>query len=199
MNPLEAALRGITQRLADLHVAYALVGGLAVSARADPRTTRDVDLALAVEDDAEAERIVFQLVDSGAYVVAAVVEQTAVKRLATIRLRPTDETTRGALVDLLFASSGIEREVVEGAEALEILPHLVLPVATARHLVAMKLLARDDRRRPQDHDDLRVLLAQTTADDVDEVRRLLGRIEALGFARGRDLGASLDEILSEGR
>ncbi len=30
---------------------WALVGGLAVSARAEPRTTRDIDVAVAVGDD----------------------------------------------------------------------------------------------------------------------------------------------------
>jgi len=39
--------------------ALALVGGLAVSARTEPRFTRDLDFAIAVENDAEAESIVF--------------------------------------------------------------------------------------------------------------------------------------------
>lgn len=44
--------------LEDQGTAGALVGGLAVSVRTEPRFTRDVDLAVAVGSDEEAERIV---------------------------------------------------------------------------------------------------------------------------------------------
>ena len=40
---------------------FAIVGGLAVSARAEPPMTRDADLAIAVETDAEAEGIVLSM------------------------------------------------------------------------------------------------------------------------------------------
>ena len=52
------------------------------------------------------------------------------------------------MTELLYASSGVESEIVEATDDVEVLPGLVLPVATIGHLVAMKLLARDDRRRP---------------------------------------------------
>ena len=37
------------------HRAFALIGGLAVSARSEPRFTRDADFAVSVGSDAEAE------------------------------------------------------------------------------------------------------------------------------------------------
>jgi hypothetical protein len=49
--PLPASLRPRGKR-------FALVGGLAVSVRAEVRFTRDVDLAVAVSSDAEAESLV---------------------------------------------------------------------------------------------------------------------------------------------
>lgn len=52
MSPLEEALRAIADALDRRQVRWALVGGLAVSARAEPRTTRDVDVAVSVPDDA---------------------------------------------------------------------------------------------------------------------------------------------------
>jgi len=54
MNPLERVLHDViaAPALAD-HAA--LVGGLAVSARTEPRFTRDLDVAVAVPDDAGAE------------------------------------------------------------------------------------------------------------------------------------------------
>lgn len=36
---------------------WALVGGLAISARIEPRFTRDLDIAIAVENDARAEEV----------------------------------------------------------------------------------------------------------------------------------------------
>jgi len=54
VNRLEAALRAIALDLERVRTAWALVGGLAVSARAEPRFTRDIDLAVAAARDAEA-------------------------------------------------------------------------------------------------------------------------------------------------
>jgi hypothetical protein len=66
------------------------------------------------------------------------------------------------VTDLLFASSGIEPEIVAAAEELLVLPDLTQSVATVGHLLAMKLLARDDRHRPADADDLAALRRSPT-------------------------------------
>src|SRR4029078_4653122 len=106
---LESALRRIQAELSAARVAFALVGGLAVSARTEPRFTRDADLATAVSSDGEAERLIRTLSRRG-YAVGALVEQDAVGRLATVRL--TDHAPdQGPVIDLLFASSGIEPEI----------------------------------------------------------------------------------------
>ena len=55
LNPVERALQRIFAELADASVAGALIGGLAVSARAEPRTTRDVDVAISADGDAAAD------------------------------------------------------------------------------------------------------------------------------------------------
>jgi hypothetical protein len=110
MNPIEAALRRIAADLAASERRWAIIGGLAVSARAEPRTTRDVDLAVAVADDQDAEGLVFELQSRG-YRVLAAVEQTGVGRLSTTRLSTPGAGPKGVVVDLLFASSGIEPEV----------------------------------------------------------------------------------------
>jgi hypothetical protein len=72
--------------VADLDVPFAVVGGLAVSARTEPRLTRDIDLAVAVADDREAEGLVKALVARG-FAVEATVEQEAIARLATLARR----------------------------------------------------------------------------------------------------------------
>lgn len=170
------------------------MGALAVSARAEPRFTRDIDLAVAVAQDADAERLVREL-QGRRYRVQAVVEQEATSRLATARLIPGEEDEAGIVLDLLFASSGIEPEIVIGANSLEISPDLRVPVATTGHLIALKVLARDDQTRPQDRVDLVALLAVATPADVGEARAALALIAERGFHRGKNLLAELDSFL----
>jgi predicted nucleotidyltransferase len=170
-----------------------LVGGLAVSVRAEPRFTRDVDLAVAVEDDSQAEALVGDLRRAG-YEALETVEQEATQRFATARLLPPGGGTGGIVVDLLFASSGIEREVVSSAELLEVLPGLEVPVAGLPELIALKLLARDDDTRPQDAADLVVLFSLATTEDLEAVRRLVRLIESRNYHRGRDLLGDLERL-----
>lgn len=85
MTDFESSVRTTTDHLAALGVDHALVGGLAVSVRCEPRFTRDVDLVAAVASDDVAESIVRALVGQG-YEVQATSEQEAVGRLATVRV-----------------------------------------------------------------------------------------------------------------
>lgn len=193
MSVLDAAVRAVT----DVHDAggrVALVGGLAVSARAEPRNTRDVDLAVRVADDADAEAIVRALA-AHRYGIVAVVEQDATARLATVRMRSPNAT--GVLVDLLFASSGIEADVVSEAESIAISPGLALPVARTGHLIAMKLLARDDDRRPQDRVDLAALISTAPPAELERAREACAAITTRGYARGRDLATALDSAIAK--
>lgn len=98
---------------------------------------------------------------------------------------------------MLFASSGIEPEIVAAAEPIEVLPELELAVARTGHLIAVKLLARDDETRPQDAADLRALVS--VADDVEMARagEAVTLIEERGYHRGRDLGAALQTMLRQ--
>ena len=192
MTSLEAVLRRIDGDLTRYRVSFALIGGLAVSARTEPRFTRDADLAVALESDAEAQSLVRRLgmLDYG---IGSIVEQEAVGRLATVRLTRFP-VPQAPVVDLLFASSGIEPEVVAGAEPIEVLPHLTMPVATTGHLIALKVLSRDDTRRPQDLVDLRTLFQVASAADLELARHALGLVSARGYDRGRDLLAGLSSL-----
>jgi len=64
------------------------------------------------------------------------------------------------VTDLLFAMSGIEAEVVREAERIEVLPGVIIPVASSSHLIALKVLSRDDTDPPQDRMDLIALLRE---------------------------------------
>lgn len=196
MTRLEAVLRRIDADLSGIGAPFALVGGLAVSTRTEPRFTRDADLAVAVPDDRTAEELIRTL-RGRAYQIEAVVEQEAMGRLATVRLLPL--ATRGApVIDLLFASSGIEREVVAHSDAIELLPGLTLRVARVGHLLALKVLSRDDVTRPQDLIDLRALLRVASTADLDLAREALTLIGARGYDRGRDLPAELTRLFPAG-
>lgn len=83
------------------------------------------------------------------------------------------------------------------AETLEILPGFSVPVARTGHLIALKLLARDDRQRPQDFDDLQALLREAGDQDLREAREALQLIGERGYHRGRKLIESLDQLLSD--
>lgn len=64
-NAVGDALRRVVAHLDGLGVSWALVGGFAVSVRVEPRFTRDVDVAVAVADDRQAEDVVGRLTGVG--------------------------------------------------------------------------------------------------------------------------------------
>ena len=102
------------------------------------------------------------------------------------------------MTELLFASSGVESEIVEATDDVEVLPGPVLPVATIGHLIVMKLLARDDRRRPNDADDLRSLAAEATPADWEQALQAALLVHERGSGRERDLVELVDELRRDG-
>lgn len=155
-----------------------------------------MDLALAVPDDAAAEAIVFDLQSAG-YRALASVEQETTHRLATTRLAPAIDPAEGLMLDLLFASSGIEHEICKDEERVPVFPRCTLPVARLHHLIALKVLARDDRARPQDAANLRQLIQAAQPSDLDAAQRAVALITSRGFNRGRDLDDALRRACEE--
>lgn len=190
-TPVESALRRAVADLNALKIRWALVGGLAISVRAIPRFTKDLDFAVAVAGDPEAEGVVHKLGGRG-YRPVEVLEQEYVKRMSGVRL---ERGGSGVVVDLLFASSGIEGEVVAAATRLEVLPQLTAPVATTGHLIALKVLAG----RNQDLTDLEALLPDASAADLDVARSAVRLIQARGFNREQDVVADLDKLIADMR
>ncbi len=190
MTRLQQALAALAADLDDLGVRWALVGGLALAAHVEARTTRDLDVAISVREDREAELVVKALRSRG-YRDHTLVEQEKTGRLATVRFSAPGEGPEGLVVDLLFASSGIEPEIVAEAESLEILPDLHLPVARVGHLLAMKLLAA----RPRDLEDARALLAIAGQGEIDRARAAVDLVASRGFHRAMDLRESLVDLI----
>lgn len=148
----ELAIAAICRELVARGRRFALVGGLAVSVRAEVRFTRDVDLVVAVADDADAESLTYELRSVG-YRAVASVEHEARHRLATVRLM----SPQAVKIDLLFANSGIEHEIVERASLVDLGEPGAVPVANAEELLAMKVLSMTDARL-QDRIDARRLV-----------------------------------------
>lgn len=192
MSALAAVLASVSATFDEIGATWALVGGLAVSCHVDPRFTRDVDVAVAVDDDAGAEAIVHAFVTRG-YVLRAALEQRAVGRLATVRLVAPGPGAE-IFVDLLLASSGIETEICARAMQTEALPGVLVPVARRADLIAMKVLSKSATRL-QDTLDLRALLDGATDDDAADARAALRMITDRGFNRQRDLDAVLSSCL----
>ena len=191
MTVLIESLAAAAEDLAELQRPFALVGGLAVSLRAEPRFTRDADLVVSVGVDKDAELTVNALLARG-YGVEAVVEQTALGRLATARLR--SRVTGGVIVDLLFASSGIEPEITAAAEVLTVARGLTMPVARTGHLIALKLLSSDPDLRRQDLIDLDELKVVASDDDWLLAAAACEMILQRGFHRNRNLLGLLEAL-----
>jgi len=60
-SQVELEFRKAVADLDALRVRWALIGGLAISVRSAPRFTKDLDFAVAVADDSEAEDVVHRL------------------------------------------------------------------------------------------------------------------------------------------
>jgi Nucleotidyl transferase AbiEii toxin, Type IV TA system len=189
-NSIESTLRFAADELDRAEKRFALVGGLAVSVRAEVRFTRDVDLAVTVEDDREAEALVLSLGARGCRPIASVEHDTR-KRLATVRLL---SPRGGVKLGLLFASSGLEHEIVEGASALDLGAAGVVRVAEPEELLATKVLSMSERRL-QDRIDAQRLIACNPTLDMNRVRENLRTIIERGYDRDEDLEAKLASLI----
>lgn len=178
---LAKGLVDLSRQLSDAGVPFALVGGIAASARGEARFTRDIDVAVVVQDDAEAEKVVFLLVEQG-YLVTATVEQEVTGRMATARLR----NANGIVCDLIFATTGIESEIVQEAELVEVFSKVHVPTATAEALLAMKTLSATPQR-PRDSGDIQAIVLANPDFDESRVLHYLNAINQRGCARGQQL------------
>lgn len=175
----------------------ALVGGFAVGLQVRPRMTKDVDFVVAVDGDSQAESLMRDLHARG-YRISQVLEHTDVGRLSTLRLRLPHSDSATAEVDLLFASCGIEPEIVEQAVEMPMASFGTVRVACVGHLIAMKVLSMREER-PNDRADLRGLMATASNSDLDQARDAVELIHERGFNRGRDLRAELERLEVEMR
>lgn len=123
-------------------------------------------------------------------------EQKDIGRLATVRfLVPEDEAAEdeedGLIVDLMFASSGVEPEIVAASERMMVMQELVVPIVRTGHLFALKVLAG----RPKDLQDCQFLWRRMGPTDLQEARETLELINQRRFHRGKNLEAEFARVL----
>lgn len=198
MSAFDNTLRQIGRDLDRLGIPWALVGGVAVSTRGAPRFTNDIDAALVVASDTDRERLVTRLLDAG-YILETLLEDKETDELVTVRLVVPSVSGTQFLLDLLFATSGIEAEAVQSAERIAVTPRIKLPVASRPNLIAMKVLSAGAEGRGRDVEDLERLLQHASEDDLAEARRALALITERGRNRGKDLQAEFDRYLQRFR
>ncbi len=189
-DSIELALAAAVANLRQANRRFALVGGLAVSVRAEVRFTRDVDLAVQVENDADAESLIFDLKAAG-YRPVAMVEHEQQHRLSTVRLMSPSQIK----IDLLFASCGIEAEIVDRSTIIPLPQAGDVPIAEAEELLAMKILSMTERRL-QDRIDAMQLIACNPTIDLSRVKQNLRDIRERGFDRGEDLEGKLAALIA---
>jgi len=146
MTPLTAALLELTALLDELHLAYMVIGGVAVGQWGEPRATLDVDLSIWVEP----ERF-----ESTVEMLAARLPLRTAKPLETarrLRLLPA-LASNGIPVDLLFAAWPLEKQAIEQAVERQIGGKPVR-IAALDYLLFLKLISD----RPKDLADAGALL-----------------------------------------
>ena len=188
---LGLALSTSVAELTGAGIPFALVGGVAVGVRADPRVTRDLDFVIPVADDADAEAIVFALQRRGFIVEAVFVRDQG--RISTVRTRHPQAPD--VLVDLLLSNARIEQEIVDQASWEEVATGIHCPVAQSWHLLAMKVLAN----RKKDQPDLQGLIERSNARIFSRAVAALRLMQKRGVAPKRDLIAELRRLIREVR
>lgn len=193
LEELEFHSRRAIELLTNLGVRFAVVGGIAVSFQAIERLTKDLDLAVAVEDDSVAQVIVHEFSQLG-YLIDDVFEHEVTRRMATVRMISPGENPM--YVDFLFATSGIENEIVDTSEEGHLFSNINARVARVPSLIALKVLsARESRMR--DIVDLQSLFEVASPQDIAEARQLLDLITERGYNRSKDLQKDLNGYIEQ--
>ncbi|MEM6992878.1 MAG: nucleotidyl transferase AbiEii/AbiGii toxin family protein [Myxococcota bacterium] len=149
-----------------------LVGAQAALLRGSRRLTSDVDVTV-LPRGTPTEELVRRLAAHGLSLrvpdSADFVRQT--------RVLPAVHDMSGMPVDVVLGGPGLEEVFLQAAEEVS-LGDLRIPVATAEHLIVMKLLAA----RPKDMQDA-VAIASVAEADLTEVEAL---VEAIAAGLGED-------------
>lgn len=178
-SPLRATLADAVAWLSSRGLPCALIGGLAVSLRGQPRMTVDVDIVVLATIDQALELVADLSTTPFAPLFEGV--EDVVRRAFILPLR---HRVTGVRLDIALGMSGFERQAVQRATPI-VLGAVSIPVVKIEDLLVMKAIAG----RPQDEQDIRGLVrAQRGSIDWSEC---LSLAEQLGSALDIDIVGSL--------
>lgn len=141
----EQALSDVSDLLQMARMDFAVIDGLCVLVRGEPRFTQDIDLVIATEPQ-EAVPLLGLLDQFG---FQPLLEDEAEDFMRQAYMLPLHHRTTGLTVDIAIGSMGFERQLIERSESIA-LGRVSVPMATAEDLILMKLVAG----RPRDMDDV---------------------------------------------
>ncbi len=150
----------------------AVIGGVAIAARAHPRFTDDIDVVIAVSTE-DRDRLLQVAVANGYGYDPK--EAATFMEGGLLRLWGPPGRERGIGVDLLFSDSPFMEKVLARATVLDAVG-TSLPVATVEDLILLKLEAN----RPADLEDV-IAMKDAVGEKLD-LRYLREQAEALGIA-----------------
>jgi hypothetical protein len=186
-EPLTTTLADAATFLESERIAYALVGGMAVSLRGQPRVTADVDMVIAVEID-RALALVERLGQSKFRPLFDGIEEVVARAF----ILPLRHRSTHVKLDLAIGLSGFERQAIARAQSVEVAGSPI-SVATIEDLLIMKVLAG----RPQDEQDIAGLVsAQGERLDWDYC---LDVATELGESLGQDLAGRINVLRTRSR
>ncbi len=195
MSGILTALKYLCADLLDLDVPWALIGAMAVGVYTEPRTTRDIDIAISADKEKHQD-LINTLIKRG-YQNEQLLMHSDPAHIMGTRLEVRGGHEIFTAVDFLFSSSGIEAEVVASAVKLEIFPGLHVPIACRGHLIAMKVISQNDTDRARDLIDLRNLLFSANLDDITIAENALDLVSMRGYNRSKDLRSDFNKIRSK--
>jgi predicted nucleotidyltransferase len=181
-DPLQATLADLAAFLGANHTAFALIGGIAVSVRGEPRFTADVDVVVSAD-----VKQGLALLDATRHSAFEPLFAGAAEVLQTAYILPLRHRTTGVKADVAIGLTGFERNVVTRATPVD-LGGFTIPVASTEDLLLMKVLAG----RPRDIDDARGIVSKQGA--ALDWRYVMDIGKALGEAIGQDLERQIQDL-----
>jgi len=169
LHSVAEVLGQLSRAFRDLRITWYVFGAQALVLRGFPRATADLDVTVLL-GAIPPSRLVAALEKRGfkpSFKDAAFVAAT--------RVLPVVHKATGFPVDIVLGGPGLEGLFAAAAEKVKV-GRLLVPVATATHLVVMKVLAG----RPKDIEDAAALLA-VQADQID-AKEMTGLVGSLASA-----------------
>ncbi len=162
---------------------YSLIGGFAVSARARPRATRDIDFLIEAKSCFYTDSLPDLLKNTG-YSFKIFTSNFSDPLHKLVRIYDKEENE---IVDLIPVFWKWQQEVIQNSEEIEIAPKVIVPIAQAEDLIVLKLKAAG----PQDLVDIQNLL------DHSQIKNPLNEKRIMALAKRAKVDKKLKKLLKQ--